>query len=261
MVCRYAGIFFILLVCANAYAFDHRHAAFDQLLQQVVVPHGPQTDVDYALLKTKVADLDAYLEVLQEVTADEYHAWDPSQQLAFLINAYNAFTLKLIVMHYPEIDSIRDLGGLIFSSPWDIEFFQLLGKPATLDIVEHDLIRKNFAEPRIHFAVNCASRGCPPLQTTAYTAEKLDAQLEHATRQFLRDPERNRYVPGKKRLELSSIFNWYKPDFEQAAGSIEKYVAPYITDDPETRTLISNHGASRSFLDYDWALNDKATRK
>ena len=260
-VCRYTGIFFILLVCANAFAFDHQHAAFDQLLQQVVVPHGPQTDVDYTLLKTKAAELDAYLQALQDVSADEYRAWDPSQQLAFLINAYNAFTLKLIVMNYPEIDSIRDLGGLIFSSPWDIEFFHLLGEPATLDLVEHDLIRKNFAEPRIHFAVNCASRGCPPLLTRAYTADQLDAQLEHATRLFLRDPERNRYVPEKKRLELSSIFNWYKPDFEQAAGSIEKYVAPYITDDPETRTLISNHGVSRRFLDYDWALNDKATRK
>lgn len=251
-------IYLLIVFCfpVHAFSFDHQHTAFNQLLNEIVIPRGPQTVVDYALLKNSESRLDAYLSKLEVVTKQEYQSWSKDQQLAFLINAYNAFTLKLIVMNYPEINSIRDLGGLIFSSPWDIKFFTLLGEDSYLDYIEHEIIRKDFNEPRIHFAVNCASRGCPPLLIEAYLANKLDQQLEYATKQFINDPERNRFNAEKTRLELSSIFKWYKHDFEKAAGSLEKFIAPYITDDPEINTLIVYRAASIKYLDYDWSLND-----
>lgn len=257
MVIRLVSVVFVCLWFQSAQAFDHNHSVYNELLSEVVIPRGHQTDIDYALLKQQQTRLDNYLAELEAVTLEEYQSWDESQQLAFLINSYNAFTLKLIVMHYPEITSIRDLGGLIFSTPWDKKFFTLFGEKSTLDYIEHEVIRKDFAEPRIHFAVNCASRGCPPLQPEAYLAEKLDQQLEQATIKFIQDPERNRFIKEKNRLEISSIFNWYKPDFEKAAGTLEKYIAPYITDDSEIHILIVNRAASIKYLDYDWSLNVK----
>ena len=242
-----------------AYAFDHNHTIYNELLQNIVVIQGHQTDVNYEKLSKDPESLNLYISHIESVSKKDYKSWSNEQQLAFLINAYNALTLKLIVMHYPEIGSIRELGGLIFSSPWDIKFFTLFGEDSYLDYIEHEIIRKDFNEPRIHFAVNCASRGCPPLLIEAYLANKLDQQLEYATKQFISDPERNRFIAEKTRLELSSIFNWYKHDFEKAAGSLEKFIAPYITDEPEINTLIVNRAASIKYLDYDWSLND--TRK
>lgn len=258
------GWLFVLFLSGiqSVYAFDHDHPVFNQLLGQIVVEQGHQTSVDYAALKSDPAGLAKYIEQVESVRQPEFNAWNKNQQLAFLINVYNALTLKLILDNYPEIDSIRDLGGLIFSSPWDIEFFKLFGKDATLDYVEHDLIRGNFDEPRIHFAVNCASRGCPPLMKQAYHPDSLDQQLEHATRLFLTDPDRNRYNPVKKRLELSSIFKWYRQDFVDAAGSLEAFVAPYIINDPalveslQSRNYNSLTRVSVRFLEYDWSLNE-----
>ncbi len=251
----------------SVFAFDHSHAEFNQLLQRVVVEHGHQTSVDYSTLAANPNQLLAYIKQIEAVSEAEFNQWNDNQRLAFLINTYNALTLKLIIDNYPEIDSIRDLGGLIFSSPWDRKFFTLFGEPANLDYVEHDLIRDNFNEPRIHFAVNCASRGCPPLIKQAYVADTLNDQLEHATRLFLTDPERNRFDRKKQQLELSSIFNWYRKDFDTAAGSVEAWVAPYITDNAELQKQLksSKQGSFTRvrvrFLDYDWALNDIRTRE
>ncbi|MDX1519360.1 MAG: DUF547 domain-containing protein [Gammaproteobacteria bacterium] len=259
-------LFFLFAPIHVAWSFDHSHAVFNEVLDDVVVVHDHQTSVDYSRLKASPGTLEKYLQLIEAVSRADFDNWTRDQQLAYLINVYNAQTLKLIIDHYPEISSIRDLGGLIFSSPWDREFFRLFGEKTSLDHVEHDLIRGNFNEPRIHFAVNCASRGCPPLMQEAYTADKLDQQLDHATRLFMTDPERNRYDPKKNVLELSSIFQWYKQDFITAAGSVEAFVAPYITDDQQQQKLLKDsatHGFSRTsvrFLDYDWDLNDIKNR-
>ncbi|HIF52015.1 MAG TPA: DUF547 domain-containing protein, partial [Thiotrichaceae bacterium] len=186
------------------------------------------------------------------------------------INAYNAFTLKLILNNYPEIESIRDLGGLIFSSPWDKKFFTLFAEKTSLGYIEHDVLRKNYDEPRVHFAVNCASKGCPALQKHAFVADKLDEQLEKATIQFMRDSERNRFDKDKKLLEISSIFNWFTGDFTKQ-GSLTDFIAIYISDDPDVRKLledkpnrnqsgginkaVSDNAISITYLDYDWSLN------
>lgn len=264
---RFLIAFVISLSSLTASAdFDHDHSIFDHLLKDIVVSHGHQTDVDYQYLNQNPESLNRYVSAIESVSKDSFDNWNRNRKLAFLINAYNALTLKLIIDNYPGIDSILDLGGLVFSTPWDREFFTLFGKPATLAYIEHELIRKNFDEPRIHFAVNCASRGCPPLQSDAYVADRLDQQLEYATRLFLTDPDRNRYNPDTKKLELSSIFTWYKQDFVEAAGSVAEYVAPYITDDPEIRKQIESRASGIAsinaidYLDYDWDLNDTATR-
>ena len=260
---------FIFLFCfsLSSFSFDLSHKAFDEILNAAVIEKGPQTAVDYDLLHNNPDALNNYLATLEAVSKKEFDGWNKNDQMAFLINAYNAFTIKLILNNYPDIKSIRDLGGFFFSSPWDIEFFSLFGKETNLDHIEHGILRVKYNEPRIHFAVNCASKGCPALQKKAYVGSKLDEQLENAAKQFLQDPERNRYNKEKKRLELSSIFNWFAGDFTKK-GSVQNYVAPYISDDPEIQALLKDKSSSGGiggalnknsvnikYLEYDWSLN------
>lgn len=245
----------LVVVPAPVLAFDHNYQDYDRLLQNIVVPKGMQTVVKYSELKSDPGTLDRFVSSIEAVSRSEYDSWTKEQQLAFLINAYNALTLKLVVMHYPGIDSIKDIGGF-FSGPWKQKFFKLFGEDSYLDHIEHDLIRKNFNEPRIHFAVNCASRGCPALQPEAYIADRLDKQLEHAARSFLMDDERNRYDKDKDLLEISPIFKWYHEDFERAAGSIQAFIAPFMTDDAGLRDHIAGDKPAIRYQDYDWNLND-----
>jgi hypothetical protein len=189
------------------------------------------------------------------VSKSQFKQWTQAQRLSFLINAYNAFTLKLIIDHYP-VESIKDIGGF-FRSPWKIKFFAFFGIETHLDYIEHELIRgRDYAEPRIHFALVCASVGCPKLQTQAYTAERLESMLETAAKTFLRDTSRNRYDTANNTVYLSSIFKWYGDDFAAKAGSVEKFVASYITDDPQARQRIRSKQVGVDYLEYDWTLND-----
>ncbi len=262
---------FLLVVSLPCYSFDHSHSVFDKLLDTVVVEKGPETVVDYDYLHNNPETLNNYLAQLEAVPKQDFDNWDDKQQLAFLINTYNAFTLKLILNNYPGIESIRDLGGLIFSSPWKKKFFTLFGKKTHLAHIENNLIRENYNEPRIHFAINCASIGCPALQKQAYVASNLDQQLEKSAIQFMRDTGRNRYNKENNRLEISSIFTWFTSDFTKS-GSLQNYIAPYISDDPEIQKLLEDDATGSNstggiqkalknntikiiYLDYDWSLN------
>ena len=260
-------ILLLLSFSLPSYSFDHSHSAFDEILNKSVIEKGFQTAVDYDYLHNNLAPLDKYLASLEGVSEKEFEGWNKNDQMAFLINLYNAFTLKLILNNYPDIESIRDLGGLFFNSPWDIEFFTLFGEKTNLDHIEHGILRVKYNEPRIHFAVNCASKGCPALQKKAFVGDVLDEQLENAARQFLQDPERNRFDKDKKRLEISSIFKWFAGDFTKK-GSVQNYVAPYISDDPEIQALLKDKSSSGGiggalnknsvnvkYLKYDWSLN------
>ena len=262
---------FLLILCFSlpAFSFDLSHSAFDEILDKSVIERGAQTAVDYDYLHNNPEPLNKYLTSLEAVSKQEFDSWNRNDQMAFLINAYNAFTLKLILNNYPDIKSILDLGGLIFKSPWSIEFFKLLGKQTSLGHIEHKILRKKYNEPRIHFAVNCASIGCPALQKKAYVGEKLDAQLDNASIQFLRDPERNRFNKEKKLLEISSIFKWFEADFVKK-GSLQNFIAPYISDDPEVVAILRDKSYNKGiggllnrssvhikYLDYDWGLNKK----
>ncbi len=261
---RHTLFLLLLSVSYSCFSFDHTHADYDKLLNTIVVEKGAETAVDYDNLNNNPEPLENYLAVLESVSKQDFDSWDKNQQMAFLINAYNAFTLKLIINNYPGIESIRDLGGLIFSSPWDKKFFKLFGVETSLGYIEHDVLREEYDEPRIHFAVNCASKGCPALQKRAYTANELEQQLENAAKQFMRNTKFNRFDPEKKLLEISSIFNWFTGDFTKN-GTLENYVAKYISDDPEVIKVLSakssglnpSNKVSIIFLDYDWSLNKK----
>lgn len=209
----------------SAEAFDHSHSPFDQVLKDHVVNRGHESVVRYKALAKNPSALDTYLASVSKVSEAEYGAWTEPQKLAFLINTYNAFTLKLIVEHYP-VKSIKDLGG-IFISPWKKKFFALFGTKAHLDHIEHDLIRGQFKEPRIHFALVCASKGCPKLMDSAFTAASLGDQLEQAAQNFLTDIEKNRMKSSPTPvLELSSIFKWYGKDFGADEKALKAYILP-----------------------------------
>lgn len=240
--------------------FDH--ASWDVLLKKHVhaINGGKSTAVDYQGMATQRAALNDYLQGLSAVKSSQFDQWSKAQQLAFLINAYNAWTVELILTAWPDLESIKDLGGL-FSSPWSKEFIPLLGETRSLDDIEHQLIRGSgrYNDPRIHFAVNCASIGCPALRPQAYTGEQLDDQLNVQTHLFLSDRSRNRYENG--RMKLSAIFKWYREDFEKGwldFLSLEEFLvanAKALNLSPAEKTQLAAGEIGISFLDYDWRLN------
>ena len=262
-----------LLAAASAagQGFDHEHRAWTALLAKhvVVVDGGRASQVRYAGFRQDRAQLKGYLDALSGVTAEEFSGWTKPQQIAFLVNAYNAFTVEKVLTRYPDLKSIRDFGRVL-GNPFRDRFFRLLGREFSLDAIEHDTLRRPGAydEPRVHFAVNCASIGCPMLREEAYVAGRLDAQLEEQARRFLSDRTRNRFDPRSGRLEVSEIFKWFKEDWTSGyrgigtAGPVtsrEQYFARYadlLADAPEHRRLVAEGKAPIAHLDYDWSLND-----
>ncbi len=170
---------------------------------------------------------------------EEYSGISESGKIAYLINLYNFYTLRLISENYP-LKSIRDL-----RNPWKRDFVPFFGESVSLDHIEHKILRKDFDEPRIHFAVNCASIGCPPLREEPFTGKGLEAQLHAAARSFLAEGERNRV--GKGTLYLSRIFDWYGDDFKKKYGGYRNYVQDVLALQGKYEV---------KFLDYDWGLND-----
>ena len=170
--------------------FDHGHAALGALLRRYVVllRGGQASQVRYAALAAERPALQGYLQGLSAVGEPALEAFSKPQQQAFLINAYNAFTLELILTKYPDLESIKDLGTLL-RSPWKPKWIPLLGTKLSLDDIEHGMLRARgrFDDPRVHFAVNCASIGCPALREEAFVAERLDAQLEQQVQRFMSD--------------------------------------------------------------------------
>jgi hypothetical protein len=259
---------FGLCLSARAQTFDHSHAAFTALLKKhvVVVDGGKSSKVKYAELKKEQTQLKSYLDGLSKVSASEFNAWSKPQRMAFLINAYNGYTLELILQNHP-VKSIKDIGG-VFDNRWKRKFFKLLGDDGYLDKIEHEMLRKPGAynEPRVHYAVNCASIGCPALREEAFTADKLDQQLEEQAVRFLSDKSRNRFSNGK--LEVSRIFDWFKVDWESGytgfdgkappIKSREEYFARYakvLSDNPADQAKLAEGKNTISHLEYDWSLN------
>lgn len=239
-----------------AAGFDHSHDGWHQLVQKHVVwVDGVASQVDYAGIKRGRAALDAYTQSLSQVSAGEFDSWAKQQQLAFLINAYNAFTVDLILSKYPKLDSIKEIGGW-FGSPWKQEFFTLLGKKRHLDAVEHDLIRGSgrYNEPRIHVAVVCASVGCPALRPEAFVAEQLEIQLADSMKRFLSDSSRNGYRNGT--LRVSKIFDWYGDDFASLKALFAEH-AEQLASASIDRQNIRTGEYKLSYGDYDWSLNDR----
>ncbi|MEK6153360.1 DUF547 domain-containing protein [Flavobacteriaceae bacterium 3-367] len=213
-------------------AFDH--SAWNELLKTYVNVNG---DVDYGSFKADRAKLQVYLDALAANLPDE--SWTREQVLAYWINAYNAFTIKLIIDNYP-IKSIKDI-----KDPWGTRFFKLGDKWYNLGEIEHKILRK-MDEPRIHFAINCASYSCPRLLNEAYTPSRLEAQLQAMTIDFVNDTKRNRISTSS--AQLSNIFKWYKKDFTTGTSLID-YIKAYTNIAVGKQTKIT-------YLKYDWSLNE-----
>ena len=254
---------------ARAQGFDHSHAAWNALLAKHVktFANGNASAVDYAAIKAEHAALKGYLGTLSAVGEADYGKWNRAQRLAFLINAYNAYTVELIRTKYPELESIKDLGS-VFSSPWKKKFFTLLGQERHLDDIEHGMIRAPgaFDDPRIHVGVVCASIGCPMLRPEAFTPEKLDAQLDDGMKRFLADGTRNRHDAASGRLLVSKIFDWYGKDFEKGHKSYDSLKTTFarhaaqLAATPEAQAKVRSGDYKLEFLDYDWKLNDSRRR-
>lgn len=236
-----------LSAIASVQALDHSHAMLDAVLGKYANSSG----VNYAGLKNDSASLNAYLDTLAAVPEAEFKGYSKEQQMAMLINLYNAATLKLVIDHYP-VKSIKDISASS-GGPWKQSVVRLFGKKQTLDHVEHDLLRPKYKDPRIHFAVNCASIGCPELRSDAFQASKLNSQLDEQTRKFLKDSSKNRLDAKSKTLYLSSIFDWFKGDFVGKSGSVEKFIAPYMSGGD--RAIVEKGGLTVKSTEYSWSLN------
>ena len=206
-----------------------------------------QGKVDYAGFKSEESRLDRYLEVLENTDSNQLLE---SEKFAFYINAYNAWTIKLILSAYPGLDSIKDLGSLL-KSPWQKKFVRIDGQVTTLDDIEHNILRPRFKDPRVHFAINCSAASCPPLKPEPYLGIALDHQLDESTRSFVNDPDNYR-LEGDT-LYVSRIFKWFSEDFNDDALG---FYLTYAEGNLKMRLVEKKDTIQVKYLHYDWSLND-----
>ncbi|HIJ56889.1 MAG TPA: DUF547 domain-containing protein [Deltaproteobacteria bacterium] len=238
---------FILLISVLLVRLGGAHAAVDHSIYgDLLRRYVKDGVVDYAGFKRNEARLDQYLKVLENTKTESL---DRNDQFAFYVNAYNAWTIKLILSGYPGIDSIKDLGNLL-KSPWKKKIARIDGDIVTLDHIEHNVLRPRYKDPRVHFAINCASKSCPPLISEPYNGAVLEQQLDAVVRAFLNDRKQNR-LEGNT-LYASKIFKWFEDDFNKdIMGFFLKY-----TEGAFRKDLAANRDKIRiKFLDYDWSLN------
>ena len=219
------------------------HQQWDKLLKKHVNAAGM---VNYKGFQNDKAELNAYLKTLSDNAPQKN--WNENDQKAFWINAYNAYTVSLILQHYP-VKSIKDIGGSIYkiNTAWDIRFITIGGEKYDLNNIEHKMLRRKFEDPRIHFAIVCASMSCARLSRDAYTGDKLEAQLEAAGKDFLNDKAKNNISADK--AQLSKYFTWYQGDFTKK-GSLVDVINKYSQTKINANTKIS-------YLDYNWSLNEQ----
>ncbi len=222
------------------------HEAFDRLLKKHVKADGK---VNYKGFQKDSAALNQYLKLLSKTPPNE-KTWTRQEQMAYWINAYNAFTIQLIIKYYP-IKSIKDIGSSIqipfVNTPWNIKFITIGNEKMDLNNIEHGKLRKEFDDPRIHMALVCASKSCPILLNEAYTENQLEQQLDRQSKAFLADSFRNKITPDKP--QISMIFKWYGSDFARNGGSVSSFINSHCP-------VKIKPGAKISYLDYDWGLNE-----
>ena len=227
-------------------ASSFSHDLFDQVLQEHVDKEGR---VDYTKLKANPEKLEKYLDLLAVANPTElsYNA-----QLAFWVNAYNALVIKGGINHYPttSVRKIKWFGGFFYRLK-----FQVAGQTYTLNQIEHDIIRTEFVDPRVHFVLVCASTSCPPLENQAFSAETIEERLETATLNFIQKPDKVRIDRSKREVHLSKIFKWYKNDFNEGYDGVADFLADYLP--PEDADFVSANDVKFHYMDYDWTLNDK----
>ena len=241
-----------MLVCLiecrfQSFSYDHTHALLGKVLS-VHVQHGL---VNYKALQSAPMELNQFLEEAGAVGKAEFGSWTREQRLAFLINVYNASVLKLVVTHYP-VKSIKDIGGIL-QSPWKLPAVRLWGENTSLDQLEHGILRKQFEEPRIHFAIVCGAISCPPLRSEPYVSDRLEVQLQNQAETFLRTSGKNDVDRKSKTLALSSIFEWFASDFTVQGKTLVEAITPYLQ--PQDAEAVKTGGFKVRFQKYDWSLN------
>jgi hypothetical protein len=228
----------ISFLAISLYSQEPDHAKWDALLKKHVSPQGK---VNYKTFKADKDKLEEYLKNLSDNMPKSN--WTEDQKKAYWMNTYNAAAVKLILDNYPT-KSIQDIGG--FKKPWHIKFISLGGKMYDLNTIEHEILRKQFNDPRIHVGINCASYSCPKLHTSAFTAANTNTELEKLMKEFINDPSKNKISANN--LELSQIFNWFKEDFTKT-GNLIDYLNKYSN-------IKINANAKISYLKYNWSLNE-----
>ncbi len=257
------------LEAEEAKPFDHSHSIYDSLLKKYV-KYGR---VDYKGFKASAEEFDTYLKELGSISETDYSNWSREEKLSFWINAYNAFTIKAIIDNYPIKGSVFSIyprtSILQINGVWDKLQFQAVGKTVTLEEIEHEILRKQFKEPRIHFAIVCASLGCPDLRSEAYSADIINEQLESAAIEFVNNPEKGVKInSADKVVKISKIFKWFGEDFIAGYGNTElfkdrdtkdravlNFVRKNLTYD-EKKAFLENDQFKISYLNYDWSLNE-----
>ncbi len=247
------------------------YTVYGELLKTYVDDAGM---VNYRGLKDNRKALDEFILSMSRLNSKTYDEWAAAEKIAFWINAYNALTLKVIADHYPikasffksfvyPSNSIRQIPGV-----WDKITFSVLGKDITLDGIEHEILRRQFDEPRIHMALVCAAMGCPPLRNEPYTGAKLDSQLDDQAARFLKNPDKFRIDRDNRKVYLSPIFEWFGQDFVKNYGrgkefpsfpekdkAVLNFISRYV--EPTDQEYLSKGGFSLEYLKYDWSLNEK----
>lgn len=236
------------MVGAADSTFDHTHATYARVLQEVV----RDGKVDYQALKRHPDGLRRYLDELAAVEERTFNGWVIPQRLAFLINLHNATVLDMVVERYP-VHSFKRVAGW-FGDPFTKPVVRLFGNRITLTILRDNIMRRHYAEPAIHFGLVPAARGAPPLREEPYRPDGLYRQLDDQLRRFLADEHNNRVDVTRQRLELSPVFRWYQEDFERKAGSVAVYLRPYLDTSGRARDF------SIRYRSYDWSLNDVSSR-
>ncbi len=234
------------VLAAEPAAAPFDHSAYDRLLKKYVSDKGL---VNYKGWKADQQGLNQYLAMVSKNPPAA--TWSKADQMAYWINAYNAYTIRLVLDHYP-INSIKDIGSKIkipfVTTPWAAKFFTIGGNKMSLDNIEHGTLRKKYNDPRIHFALVCASMSCARLRPEAYTGTQLDRQLDDQGRDFVNNPAKNR--PAKDAAQLSKYFDWYKGDWSGNGQSVVSWVNKYSTTKIDNNTKIT-------YLDYNWNLNQQ----
>ena len=257
------GCLLILSVCSVFFLYHYRveadsrtqqpaentafsHDLFDQVLQEHVDENGW---VNYTKLKANPEKFEAYLDLVAVAKPAE---WSYNEQLTFWINAYNALVIKGVINHYP-ITSVRKVK--LFNGFFSRLKFQAAGKTYTLNQIEHGIIREEFVDSRVHFALVCASMSCPPLGNRAFSAETIEERLETATFNFIRNPEKVSIDRAKRIVHVSKIFKWYDDDFKEGYEGVADFLADYLP--PEDAAYLSSTKVKFRYLHYDWTLNDQ----
>lgn len=256
---------------SSAQTADHfSNDAYAEVLDRFVNENGM---VDYPALQNDPASLQAYTEALADLSADDFARWPEEEQIALWINAYNAFTLQLIIDHYPIkkrlTRAIYPVGIRHIKGNWDGITFNIMGRDLTLNAIEHDILRVDYDYPAIHMSLVCAAMGCPPLRTEPYEGARLDEQHADQTQAFIDHPDKFRIDHGDRIVYLSPIFDWFGEDFVSSYGSepafdwgdtteqaVLTFLAPHLA--AHDRIQLDDRTYSVEYLSYDWSLNEQA---